>query len=801
MSDYTIEEIIRGAELMGVAPADLAALRSDTALQAQMLAALRQSGPNGAATPSLDPAAGMGTQFEAARAAYEREKNRPPRRVPASDRDEIVRRADEMRRAAMHKQPYQLSWTYLGLPKSSSKRQLDELQPIRFREMKATKTHKGRYLLCRIISVPSAEHVSIYNLDLHGMQSGPDLDAFFPRGTVLVVREPTFKPNQNATTFLVRADSPTDVEFLPSNHPLVKSAKWATSPPVKPPPPDFDFKALGNMYFGARKDLLAAKVYGDGIAATTKPEQRLVLALNRALAHLRLGNYASAYRDTSTVLSYLGDDIVGPPNAAQKAMLRRAKALEGARLLARAAEEYRRISIFDFDNEEAVEAKKRVDRMLEVSRTGVYDWRELEEWGEKTEWTEGPAVGDYIGPVKIVEIKERSGGRGVVATRDIKAGELLLVEKAFAVGKGDLHRTIMGYNFKNNGVATSSRLALVSRIIAKIRDDPATATLLNSLYGGDDFPPSGRFEFGALQDRPLAFDETFVFADIDRIEDICTHNAITLRGLKIKEFPGGEPSGLFLGCSMFNHECVPNAEQTIYADVRVIRARAPIKAGEEISVAYVALDATPETRADTLGPHFRGGECPCTYCRRTERTAALRRRKFDEIVGAGSEWDKAHRALQTRSVKTVSDMRRERALFQKGLRKLEAVYPPDHGPIKSELFTALHELAEVSPYDEANDLDIRAFESVGAVFRRTKTGVEVVAAPVAQKDEVLAGMLMLASRLAIGLGRQTEGRHWVKAAAQMSKIMYGDDYSRFCERQSASIQLFHVETLIEACRP
>ena len=267
--------------------------------------------------------------------------------------------------------------------------------------------------------------LAIYNLALHGMPTGPDLDELFPRGAVLAVREPTYKPSANGTCNVVRIESPTDYEILSPQHALAKGAKWATATLGSPRPASFDFKALGNRYFVAKKDLLAVKAYSDGLAASDDAAKRLVLFLNRSQAHLRLGNFASALRDTSAVLGFLASDITAPALAELKATLRRAKAFEGLRQLKSAREAYGRVLELDATSADALASVQRVERMLHESATGEYDWRQIvkaADAGVKHEL----AVGDYVGPVQVVELEGRGGGRGVVATRDIKAGELLL---------------------------------------------------------------------------------------------------------------------------------------------------------------------------------------------------------------------------------------------------------------------------------------------------------------------------------------------------------------------------------------
>lgn len=256
-----------------------------------------------------------------------------------------------------------------------------------------------------------SENLSIYKLALHGVETGPDLDALFPRGAVLAIREPTYKPNQNGLCHLVRIESPTDYEILSPEHPLVKGARWATPSLATPRSASIDFKAVGNRYFSDKKDLLAVKAYSDGLDATDDASKRLVLFLNRSQAHLRLGHFASALRDTSAVLGLLDSEVPGPPLAEVKATLRGARALEGMRQLTRAREAFARVLELDSTSADAQSGLQRVDKMLHQSRTGEYDWRELHKVAARQQL----AVGDYVGPVKAVVIDGRGGGRGVVA--------------------------------------------------------------------------------------------------------------------------------------------------------------------------------------------------------------------------------------------------------------------------------------------------------------------------------------------------------------------------------------------------
>ncbi|BGP34113.1 hypothetical protein JCM10296v2_005928 [Rhodotorula toruloides] len=196
-------------------------------------------------------------------------------------------------------------------------------------------------------------------------------------------------------------------------------------------PDDFDFCALGNRYFQQGDLEIVVKIYDGGLSRGVAPEVRLLLRHNRSQAHLRLANFASTYHDSSFVLKQLDEGVVGPPHAKLKATVRLARAFEVMRHLTLALEQYKKALDLNAAANEAADGLERVERKIRESETGDYDWRKLEKIAETETRLD---VGDFIGPIKRANMEGRGRGRGVVATRDIEAGELLLVDNAIAVG-------------------------------------------------------------------------------------------------------------------------------------------------------------------------------------------------------------------------------------------------------------------------------------------------------------------------------------------------------------------------------
>ncbi|BGP26525.1 hypothetical protein JCM10295v2_005478 [Rhodotorula toruloides] len=335
MSSADFETVLRMAAAMGLGPDVVKQVRANPGIP-RMRA---RGGGHFAALPSMSEDLEEVTRdaVEAAEAG-ERERRRPPRYPPRSDRSDLLKRTKTSHEVAIMAegadQASVLHSSFMGLPKTSSNKSLARLQPITFDEMQVTKTHRGRYLVLRTISLPismvgvqfmaedvkgRAELVAIYNLPLRYTKNGSDLDDLFPLGMTL-----------------------------------------------------------------------------------------------------------------------LNEGVAGPPQARLKANVRLARALEGMRHLDLALEQYANVIELDAGGREGVEGKKRVDRKFCERDTGKY--------------------------TGVIEMRERGGGRGIIATRDIEAGKVILVEKALCLGEPPQRGTVFLLDFATKTAMDSSRLDLVANL-------------------------------------------------------------------------------------------------------------------------------------------------------------------------------------------------------------------------------------------------------------------------------------------------------------------------------------------------
>lgn len=240
------------------------------------------------------------------------------------------------------------------------------------------------------------------------------------------------------------------------------------------------------------------------------------------------------------------------------------------------------------------------------------------------------------------------------------------------------------------------------------------------------------------------------------------------------------PTGLWLGGSHFNHDCMPNAAVRHQGDVMIVRARSPIKAGAEVFISHHNQNPGIDRQKALFAAHFPDG-CPCDHCRISGGDAAEHLAMVEALVGEGSEWAKVKAELVATDYKDPRVAERALKVYRRDLPKVEAAYPRGHGPIKPDLFRPLQDVAELVPDEEAIQLNIRAFASVGAEFKYSANDIDVVSTPVVHGDMTMSCMMTVAY-LHGRLHRHAGEHAWFKAAAKMCHAIEGYDYDAFCKR-------------------
>ena len=257
--------------------------------------------------------------------------------------------------------------------------------------------------------------LSFYNYPTLFYAKQGDLDALLPLGTILLIREPTYKMSLSAPTAFIRVDSPSDVVFLEKDDPVLRDIQWKyhLSTPLTPSSVE-GWRARGVSEFKENRLLQAAVCFANALKLDTKSQ---ILFLNRAEVYLRLGWYFSALHDTKEAirLGPITDDLLR-----RKAVMRSIRANYG---LCR-YEEVVRIANENPNDTDCKGWLKRAKSRIVEKTTGNYDWFALITEGKDV--NARPEVAEYCGPVIVKERVGEPGVMGVFVTRDVEIGELLV---------------------------------------------------------------------------------------------------------------------------------------------------------------------------------------------------------------------------------------------------------------------------------------------------------------------------------------------------------------------------------------
>lgn len=260
--------------------------------------------------------------------------------------------------------------------------------------------------------------LTVYNFPGLFLATTKVLDAHFPIGTVMAIREPWMKvPNTSSISgAMIRVDSPSDIAILEPSNPILEGVKWRTTPTVYRHP----FTSAGQWKEqGARcfKDALfipAALAWSRGLELDPSMH---ALYLNRSQAYIKLGWFSAALADAAHVLSEPQLDTL----TITKAMYRAASAEYG---LGRYSHALARLETLD--EEISIKTlKSRCRARIAEAATGEYAWIDMFHAGQH----EVPHldVAEFVNPaVGVAAVSTRGGGRGIQSMRDIQTGELLV---------------------------------------------------------------------------------------------------------------------------------------------------------------------------------------------------------------------------------------------------------------------------------------------------------------------------------------------------------------------------------------
>lgn len=217
----------------------------------------------------------------------------------------------------------------------------------------------------------------------------------------------------------------------------------------------------------------------------------------------------------------------------------------------------------------------------------------------------------FLANVKVGE-SDKKGGRGLFTTSPLKAGDLILCEKAFLVSfHSDAEAetyTIMNLN-TNVGVM-GTQATLMFNLTQKTLHNPTAAARFFDLFDGGYIP-----KCKVPQVDGVTVVDTFQLAAIRE------HNAFGCPNVRSTD--NHDPSemdhdprsatGIWITASYINHACDGNAIRSFIGDLMIVRATKDIPEGVEITMPYRMAEADNKETRKALEKTW-GFKCACELC-------------------------------------------------------------------------------------------------------------------------------------------------------------------------------------------
>ncbi|RGP64268.1 hypothetical protein FSPOR_8088 [Fusarium sporotrichioides] len=500
-----------------------------------------------------------------------------------------------------------------------------DLKPISISEMCLDTQHRGRKVLLHILTPPDRDEAvmaivedeegTAVLLQLFQQPEEKQVPCIVTilEHTVCIVKDPFFQRSSDTATdgplmmqsayYSLRVDHPSDIICLSHGNERIPE-KWREETRRD----DYSSgtaREEGNKSF--RK-----KQYTQALAKAETLEDKQLAHLNRSLTNLKLGRPAKALSDATQAYD--------PNTPSEKALFRHVHALYGLQEFEQ-CEAMTQALLDSFpDSKVAQLTHQRVKSRLQEQRTGTYNFKQMY---EQAKTTEGPPLIDcatFSGPVEIRDSLGR--GRGLFTRKDVSAGGLLLVEKAFSysfIDEAELKGLVPHMvNSATNLLTAGASANLWPQVIQKLEYQKATVPECDEAPVVDSF----------LVEKIISLNS---FGCPRTTRDFLKNNIWSGKKTpSTRERPLFTTVGVWLLAARINHSCIGNCRRSFIGDIQIIRAARDIPAGTELTFPYRPSNDIESYEDVKKGLAKWGFMCDCEICKdRLKTTEAVRVQQKD----------------------------------------------------------------------------------------------------------------------------------------------------------------------------
>ncbi|KAK8112542.1 hypothetical protein PG984_013068 [Apiospora sp. TS-2023a] len=516
---------------------------------------------------------------------------------------------------------------------------LESLRPIFLNQLVHDKVERGYMLVVRTFTRPDSDrHLCAAVEDTQGgvdciilqcRDHSLKAEETLPKGIVFAIKEPyyvAFPDLQHG----IQVDHPSDLIELDISNDLYP-AQWKDEVLAQYQAGASQLKAAGNRAVGKKEFMRATRLYNMAASLCTPTEEvlRRDVLRNRALTNLSLGRLPQALADAMASIDSSTEDLDERQALLQyKAQCRAGSALYGLGRYEEAARQFATASKLPLaqSTEAADGGLRRAMKRIKEEKTGEYDFQTIFNLVQPSRPLTDTA--SFLRNTKVVDFGPPRG-RGLVATRDIAMGELVMCEKAFvaSVQEGGSAAFVDAFWPNIHGKTSMGSMARLPMMLMQkmIRADSADEPVFR-LYSEPRKLLSGRLIDGkpvvdSLTAHSVVQYNSFVSEDLCSSEMQCGFlgqlSPYSLQRLMDKMPQGGliRQCGIWPHASMINHACDANSIHSFMGDLMIIRAAKDIKKGEELTIIYNYQAGTdPRKLQETLKLNY-AFRCQCAACR------------------------------------------------------------------------------------------------------------------------------------------------------------------------------------------
>lgn len=296
------------------------------------------------------------------------------------------------------------------------------------------------------------------------------------------------------------------------------------------------------------------------------------------------------------------------------------------------------------DDKDANAHLRRIEVRLREQESGIYDLKRVR--AGLTRVRQRVDAATFIS--KKVKVDQSPGrGRGLFATSDIPAGEMIICEKAFCLvwSHETGASTAMTYDTRDDRIRVSP-IGLTRSITQRLLDNSSQMERVMDLWG----------DYQGVDSNPR--DDQMV--DTFRVHDIVSRNAFGAVNQYCEDDTDGASAGLWVWAAYINHSCVPNVKREHIGDLMIIRTTRSVAAGKEIFGSYDESSDIDVRQAALMNTW--GFECDCRLCSAEKADDPGIRKKRRELANEADAFMEREHWAKAKRLAVVKAQRLARAI-------------------------------------------------------------------------------------------------------------------------------------------